>query len=117
MYSTYENLQTAISIAKEFVAEGISVNYSPLQKRELPGKYVLLLATYIYQALRAVPALTYFFSPLLTFSSLFLIYLCLHCSPCLYLFHSIRNDMFFQITVIPFLHYHSWSRSCCLDKM
>ena len=30
MYSTYENLQTAISIAKEFVAEGISVNHSHL---------------------------------------------------------------------------------------
>lgn len=117
MYSTYENLQTAISIAKEFVAEGISVNYSLLQKRELPGKYVLLLATYVYQALRAVPTLTYFFSPLLTFPILFLIYLCLHCSPCLFPVHSIHNDMFFQIITILSLHYYSQSKSCCLDKM
>jgi hypothetical protein len=34
------------------------VNCSHLQKRELPGKYLLLLARYVYQALRAVPALT-----------------------------------------------------------
>lgn len=97
-----------------------AVNYSPLQKRELPGKYLLLLARYVYQALRAVPALIYFSSllfPLLIFPGLFLIYLCLHCNPCPFPAHSIRNDMFFQIIVIPSLHYYILSRSCCLDKM
>ena len=37
------------------------VNYSRFQKRELLGKYLLLLAEYIYQALRAVPALFFYF--------------------------------------------------------
>ena len=96
-----------------------AVNYALLQKKELPGKYVLLLATYVYQALRAVPALIYFSSLLfllLIFPGLFLIYLCLHCNPCPFSVHSIRNDMFFQITAIPSLHYHILNKSCCLDK-
>ena len=38
----------------------VKENYSRFQKRELLGKYLLLLAKYIYQALRAVPALFFF---------------------------------------------------------
>ena len=36
------------------------VNYSRFYKRELLGKYLLLLAKYIYQALRVVPTLSSF---------------------------------------------------------